>query len=124
MADISKILLPNGITYDIKDAYSRGLVIHVYYSGSGETCTCDTSIMDIGTAIENGRNIILIFNDEILYYLAVIGEEYESFQFLDINPSSNDLIFAQRNGNTDSWSYQQGSVNTGTIVKYIEWSYQ
>ena len=122
MADISKILLPNGITYDIKDAYSRGLVVNVTL-GSGTTCSSDTTVTDIINAVNNGRNVICIVDSTEIYPLVFCDSDGE-VRFRELNTGDTILITGSRSGSTDYWSYGSDQVSTGTIVKYIEWSYQ
>lgn len=122
MADISKILLPNGITYDIKDAYSRGLVVNVTL-GSGTTCYSDTSVIDIINAVNNGRNVLCIVDDKEIYPLVFCDPDGE-VRFGELNTGDMILITGTRSGSTDYWSYGSNQASTGTVVKYIEWSYQ
>lgn len=122
MADISKILLPNGITYDIKDAYSRGLVVNITL-GSGTTCYSDTSVIDIINAVNNGRNVICIVDSSEIYPLVFCDSDGE-VRFRKLNVGDTILITGSRSGNTDYWSYGSDQASTGTVVNYIEWSYQ
>lgn len=122
MADISKILLPNGITYDIKDAYSRGLVVNVTL-GSGTTCSSDTTVTDIINAVNNGRNVICIVDSTEIYPLVFCDLDGE-VRFRELNIGDTVLIIGSRTGNTESWTYGTDHESTGTVVNYIEWSYQ
>lgn len=122
MPNISKITLPNGTTYDIKDDAARGLVVHIYLD-SNYTCTCDTTIERILSAIENGQNITCIVDDVDIYQTVFYDINETSVRFWFSNYGHEYLIDGAHYSNADHWTWQDSNPSTGTNVVFNQWTY-
>lgn len=121
MANISKVTLPNGLTYDIKDDQARGLVVNVSLV-SGNTCSCDTSVTDIIDAIEDGKNITCIYNGSDIFHLFAYDSGEMNVIFERIDTSNEHYIYGGRVSNADSWNKETRPLGTTTVV-YRNWTY-